>query len=71
MPEPGQRARPVMRAGAGFHADQAGRQALADLQQPAASQLTTQDGSTLGVRPAQLENRERLNNGVGCAEIAA
>jgi hypothetical protein len=59
MPEVARFARPVMRAGAGFHADQAGRQAPEDLQHPAASQLTTQDRSALGVRPVQLENRLR------------
>jgi hypothetical protein len=48
-----------MRAGAGFHADEARRLTLKKLKHLAAPKLTTQQGATLGVNTVQLENRLR------------
>ena len=52
-------ARPVMRTCAGFHADQTGWLTLKELKHLAASELTAQRGTTLGVNTVQLENRLR------------
>jgi hypothetical protein len=48
-----------MRAGAGFHADQARRLTLKELQHLAAPKLSTQQRAALGVNTVQLENRLR------------
>jgi hypothetical protein len=48
-----------MRTRAGFHADQACRLALKELEHLAALELTTQDSAAFGINAVQLENRLR------------
>jgi hypothetical protein len=50
---------PVMRTRASFHADQACRLALKELEHLAALELTTQDSAAFGINAVQLENRLR------------
>jgi hypothetical protein len=59
MAEFGQFVRPVMRAGTGFHTDQAGGQALEELQHLAAPSLAAQKNPPVSVNAVQTKNRFR------------
>ncbi|MBW7056344.1 hypothetical protein KY389_06485 [Paracoccus bogoriensis] len=48
-----------MRAGAGFHTEQAGRRAVEELQHLAVPRLATQDSQAFGIDAVQLKNRFR------------
>jgi hypothetical protein len=71
MPQPAEFARPVMRPGTSFYADQTGRQASEEFMHLFPPQLPTQDYGTLRIDAVKLEDgfgeinadRDRLFHG--------